>query len=152
MKIKYKKLEYKDIEAFILLRLEQMKEEGKGKINNDLAINLRKYFEKHLKDGSFVSWIGVVNEKIVATSGMSFVEKPPYGCNPTGKIGLLSCMYTQRKYRRQGIASELLRRVVAEAKENGCGVVQITASDMGKLLYLNYGFEVNDNFLQLQIK
>ena len=32
---------------------------------------------------------------IIGTSGMSFVEKPPYfGC-PNGKIGLLSSMFTE---------------------------------------------------------
>ena len=38
-------------------------------------------------------------EKIIGTSGMSFVEKPPYfGC-PSGRIGLLSSMFTDSEYR-----------------------------------------------------
>jgi GNAT superfamily N-acetyltransferase len=87
-------------------------------------------------------------EEIVGTSGMSFVEKPPYfGC-PSGKIGLLSSMYTSDAYRRKGIAKELLTRVVQEAKEYGCGAVQITASDMGVLLYTDFGFVKNGNFMQ----
>lgn len=35
-----------------------------------------------------------------------------------------------------------------EAKDYGCGTVQITASDIGVLLYTNYGFKKNDNFMQ----
>lgn len=62
---------------------------------------------------------------------MSFVEQPPYfGC-PTGRLGLLSSMYTNPIYRRRGIAKELLNRVVEEARTYGCGAVHITASDMG---------------------
>ena len=90
-------------------------------------------------------------KKIIGTSGMSFVEKPPYyGC-PTGRIGLLSSMYTDPEYRRQGIAKELLTRVVEEARAYGCGTVQITASDMGVLLYTNFGFVKNGNFMQYRL-
>jgi GNAT superfamily N-acetyltransferase len=47
---------------------------------------------------------------------MSFVEKPPYfGC-PSGKIGLLSSMFTDPEYRRRGIAKELLSRVIDVAR------------------------------------
>lgn len=89
--------------------------------------------------------------KIIGTSGMSFVEKPPYfGC-PSGRIGLLSSMFTDKEYRRKGIASELLKRVVDEARNYGCGTVQITASDMGVKLYTAFGFTHNNNFMQYKL-
>ncbi len=85
------------------------------------------------------------------TSGMSFVEKPPYfGC-PNGRIGLLSSMFTDPDYRRKGIAKELLSRVVEEARNYGCGTVQITASDMGVKLYTAYGFVHNGNFMHYKL-
>ena len=79
------------------------------------------------------------------------VEKPPYfGC-PSGKIGLLSSMFMNPDYRRKGIAKELLSSVVNDAREYGCGTVQITASDMGVKLYTDFGFVHNDNFMQYKI-
>ena len=82
---------------------------------------------------------------------MSFVEKPPYfGC-PSGRIGLLSSMYTDPNYRRQGIAKKLLSLVVDAARDYGCGTVQITASDMGVLLYTDFGFVKNGNFMQYKL-
>ena len=90
-------------------------------------------------------------DEIIGTSGMSFVEKPPYfGC-PSGRIGLLSSMFTNPNYRRKGIAKELLSRVVDEAKKYGCGTVQITASDMGVKLYTDFGFKHNDNFMHYKL-
>ena len=104
-----------------------------------------------MADGTFVSWLAMDGEKIVGTSGMSFVEKPPYfGC-PSGKMGLLSSMFTDPDYRRKGIAKELLSRVVEEARVYGCGTVQITASDMGILLYSDFGFVKNGNFMQYKL-
>ena len=148
--ITYRKLTTGDLDSFIALRIRQLQEEG-GSGDTDLVPALRKYYTKHLADGSFVSWLALDGERIVGTSGMSVVEKPPYyGC-PSGRIGLLSSMFTEPEYRRRGIARELLSRVVEEARNRGCGTVQITASDMGVLLYTDYGFEKNRNFMQYKL-
>ena len=159
MTIKYRKLKEAELERFIAMRINQLTEEyvAEGKTppaDVDLENALKAYYTKHLAEGTFVSWIAIDTDqdnKIVGTSGMSFVEKPPYfGC-PTGKLGLLSSMYTDPDYRRMGIAKELLHRVVREAKEYGCGTVQITASNMGVKLYTSYGFEHNGNFMQYKL-
>ena len=150
MEIKYTKLTEKELDTFIQMRIQQLREEG-AKEDIDLVPALKDYDERHMSDGTFVSWLAVNGEKIIGTSGMSFVEKPPYfGC-PNGRIGLLSSMFTDPSYRRQGIAKELLTRVVEEAKAYGCGTVQITASDMGVLLYTDFGFVKNGNFMQYKL-
>ena len=150
MEIKYKRLTEKELDVFINMRINQLREEG-AKEDIDLVPALRDYYNRHMADGTFVSWLALDGEKIIGTSGMSFVEKPPYfGC-PSGKMGLLSSMFTDSDYRRKGIAKELLSRVINEAKEYGCGTVQITASDMGVNLYRSYGFVHNGNFMQYKL-
>lgn len=150
MKIEYRRLTEKELNTFIDMRIKQLREEG-AKEDIDLAPALKQYYIRHMGDGTFVSWLAFDGDKIIGTSGMSFVEKPPYfGC-PSGKIGLLSSMFTDPDYRRKGIAKELLTRVVQDAKEYGCGIVQITASDMGVKLYSNFGFVPNKNFMQYKL-
>lgn len=147
MDVKYKRLTEKELDIFIEMRINQLREEG-AKENIDLKPALKDYYNRHMEDGTFVSWIAMDGDKIIGTSGMSFVEKPPYfGC-PSGKMGLLSSMFTNPNYRRMGIAKELLTKVVEEARAYGCGTVQITASDMGVKLYTAYGFTHNGNFMQ----
>ena len=150
MEIHYRKLTSDDLETFIQMRINQLREEGATE-DIDIAPALRNYYVRHMSDGTFVSWLAIDGEKIVGTSGMSFVEKPPYfGC-PSGRIGLLSSMFTDPGYRRRGIAKELLTRVVDEARAYGCGTVQITGSDMGVLLYTAFGFVKNVNFRQYRL-
>ncbi|MDE6021024.1 MAG: GNAT family N-acetyltransferase [Ruminococcus sp.] len=150
MTISYQKLTNNELDIFIKMRINQLREEG-AKEDIDLVPALKNYYQRHMADNTFISWIAVDNEKIIGTSGISIVEKPPYfGC-PSGKIGLLSSMFTDKAYRRIGIAKELLSRVVNEAKEQGCGTVQITASDMGVLLYSDFGFVKNNNFMQYNL-
>lgn len=150
MEIEYRKLSEKELYVFIEMRINQLREEG-AKEDIDLKPALLDYYKRHMKDGTFVSWLALDGNNIIGTSGMSFVEKPPYfGC-PSGKIGLLSSMFTNPNYRRNGIAKELLSRIVNEAKQYGCGTIQITASDMGVKLYTDFGFEHNGNFMQYKL-
>ena len=148
--IAYQILTKKELDTFIQMRIRQLREEGATE-DIDLVSVLQDYYNRHMSDGTFVSWLAMDGDRIVGTSGMSFVEKPPYfGC-PSGKMGLLSSMFTDPEYRRKGIAKELLSRVVEEARAYGCGTVQITASDMGVLLYTDFGFVKNGNFMQLKL-
>ena len=150
MAIEYRKLCEKDLDIFIEMRINQLREVG-AKEDIDLKPALRDYYIRHMKYVTLDQWIAVDDEKIIGTSGMSFVEKPPYfGC-PSGKMGLLSSMFTNADYRRMGIAKELLHRVVKEAQNYGCGTIQITASDMGVKLYTAYGFVHNGNFMQYKL-
>lgn len=150
MNIEYKRLTDKELDIFIKMRINQLREEG-AREEIDLTSNLKDYYTRHMEDGTFVSWLALDGDKIIGTSGMSFVEKPPYfGC-PSGRIGLLSSMYTDPDYRRMGIAKTLLGHVVDEARNYGCGTIQITASDMGVKLYTDFGFVHNENFMQYKL-
>ena len=150
MTITYRTLNENDLDVFIKMRINQLREEG-AKEDINLEPALRDYYLRHLSDGTFISWLALDKNRIIGTSGISIVEKPPYfGC-PSGKIGLLSSMFTDKAFRRKGIAKTLLSKVVDEAKKQGCGIVQITASDMGVLLYSDFGFEKNDNFMEYRL-
>ncbi|MBQ2054381.1 MAG: GNAT family N-acetyltransferase [Eubacterium sp.] len=153
MGIIFKKLTEAELDTIIEMRINQLTEEytSEGKKvpeDVDLRSSLREFYTKNMAAGTYVSWLAMDGEKIVGTSGMSFAEKPPYFTCTTGKLGILSSMYTDPDYRRMGIATQLLDRVVKEAKDYGCGTIYITASDMGVKLYESYGFKHNGNFMQ----
>lgn len=151
MTIKMRELGYGDLPPFIKMRLAQLQEEGAVSAN-DLSPNLLAYYTKHLEDGSFFSWLAIDhNNQIIATSGLSIVERPPYYQNTNGKVGILSSMYTVAAHRRQGIAKQLLKKLMESAKKVDCQVIQITASDMGVFLYTDFGFKKNDNFMQYKV-
>ena len=153
MDIVFKKLTEEYLDRIIEMRISQMTEEytSAGKtVPEDVNLEkaLRDFYVKNLAAGTYVSWLAFDGDRIVGTSGMSFAEKPPYFSCPSGKLGILSSMYTDPDYRRMGIATGLLDRVVNEAREYGCGTIYITASDMGVKLYTAYGFVHNGNFMQ----
>ncbi|MGL5416392.1 MAG: GNAT family N-acetyltransferase [Clostridium sp.] len=143
----FRKLTFKDIDIFINFRINQLREEGATE-TLDLKPYLKSYYSDHLKDNTFISYLAIKDNEIIGTSGLSIVCKPPYFSNPTGKIGLISSMYTNPNFRRLGIAKNLLNKVILEGKTYGCNTIQITASTMGVPLYESYGFKKNSNFLE----
>ena len=76
MVITYRKLTENDLDTFIEMRITQLREEG-AKEDIDLRPALTDYYTRHMADGTFFSWLAVDDEKIIGTSGMSIVEKPP---------------------------------------------------------------------------
>ncbi len=148
--IEFRKIRKDDIPCIVKMRILQLKEEDAEEVF-DITDNLTDYYQTHIADETFIGWVAICNGEVIGISGMSFCEKPPYYSNPTGKIGLLSSMYTTKKYRRQGVAKRLLQMVINEAKEYRCGTVYITASQQGSLLYENCGFKRNERFFQLQL-
>ena len=79
MEIVYKKLTETELETFIDMRITQLTEEyenaGKEVPKDvDLKSALFDYYHKHMADGTFVSWLAMDGDRIVGTSGMSFVE------------------------------------------------------------------------------
>ena len=95
MAIEYKRLTQKELDFFIQMRIHQLREEG-AKEEIDLAPALKDYYERHMADGTFVSWIAVDGESIIATSGMSFVEKPPYFVQYVYRSGVSKKRYCKR--------------------------------------------------------
>ena len=98
------------------------------------------YFSAALADGSFVAWLAVDGGEIVATSGLTFSTMPPSFKVPNGKTAYIMNMYTLPSHRRQGVGTELFRRIVGEAVGAGCAKITLSATDMGRPLYEKYGF------------
>ena len=142
-----------DIPALIDMRTAYILEDFGELSPEDEAImrkTLPDYFSEHL-NRDCIAFLAKDGETVVSVALLMILQKP---CHPKmihGKMGEVLSVYTLPAYRRQGIAKKLLSLVVAEAKAYGCGTVQITASDMGVLLYTDFGFQKNKNFMQLKL-
>ena len=109
MNITFRRITVNDLEVFIKMRINQLREEG-AKEDISLEAALKDYYLRHLSDGTFISWLALDNDRIIGTSGMSIVEKPPYFDCPSGKIGLLSSMFTDPSYRRKAIEEKVSQK------------------------------------------
>ncbi len=149
--IEFRKAGYGDINGLIRLRLEFLNEVQKvGSPSEDAALKakLKDYFMVNMKAGSFSSWIAVDNGVIVGTSGICYYALPPSYNRITGNVAYIMNMYTQPAYRGKGIAPSLFEKLLVEAKDRGCHKISLNATEMGRPLYMKFGFkESNDEMV-----
>ena len=145
-----RKAEARDIPQLVALRKRQLLDEGMEP-DGDLADALRDYFAAGLADGSYVCWVAEAGGEIVATGGVCLYTLPPTDRNPTGRTAYIVCMYTQPDYRRRGLATRLLGRVLDEARARGCAVARLHASAQGRALYESLGFTASTGYMALRL-
>lgn len=139
-----------DIPVLLDFRLAQLREEG-APSPEELAPAVEAFYTRHFADDAYAAVLAEDDGIPVGTGGISMAEKPPYPQCPTGRLALLSGMYTAPAARRQGVARAVLARLLEEARARGCGVVQITASAAGAKLYEAMGFQRHERFFQLRL-
>ncbi len=101
----------------------------------------RAYYDKALADGSFVGWLALDGESIVATSGLIFYEVPPAPGYMDGRVAYIMNVYTVPEYRKRGLATAMFDRIVGEAIARGYKKITLNATDMGRPVYEKYGFK-----------
>ncbi len=148
--IEFRKALKSDIPPLVELRIKQLVEEGYPEVS-DIRQALVGYFSSSLKDGSLVCWVGISGGSIIATAGLCFYQLPPTFSNPTGRIAYLTNMYTVEACRRIGIASQLVDKLLTEAKALNYTSVKLHASHQGKGIYEQAGFVIADGYMGLKL-
>lgn len=146
----FRKATSEDIPVLIKMRKQQLLDEGLQAVTN-INMELNDYFNSSLEDGTFISWIALDNDKIVATSGICFYQLPPTYSNPTGKTAYITNMFTLNEYREQGLATKLFDMIIDEAKKRDYKIIRLHASSDGKSLYIKKGFLDTDGYMAMRL-
>lgn len=94
----------------------------------------------------------IFEDKIIATSGITFYSVPPHKKCSNGKVAYISNMFTYPEYRNRGIATKLFALSVDEAKKHGCLKIQLYATDVGRPIYEKFGFKDSTNDMAYYIE
>lgn len=138
-----------DAEALAALRRQQLADEGEALPVGDAPV--RDYFRSAIADGTFVGRLALEGGVIVATGGLCLYRLPPSGSNPSGNVAYVTNMFTLPAYRRRGIATALLERILGEARGRGCAVARLHASADGEGLYRKFGFTPSEGYMALRL-
>ncbi len=144
-----------DIPQLIELRIEFLKEvqvDAPNDMMDEYHEHLNKYFLKHMNNETFLAWLAEDETKtIIATSGLAIIEKPPQLWNLTGKETYIMNMFTKPEWRKQGIGSALLEKMLEESKARDISQVYLYATPIGRALYEKYGFKQSEHSMFLRL-
>ena len=100
---------------------------------------------------NLVEYVAEENGNIIATGAVVFYFYPPSYTNKSGKIAYITNMFTSPEYRRQGIATKMLKLLEDEAKRRNIHVMRLGASKLGRPVYEKFGFLQENEWLSKRI-
>ncbi|MBE5793808.1 MAG: GNAT family N-acetyltransferase [Clostridiales bacterium] len=136
----YRYATYADLDFLVEERLRFIKVGPTHPNYADIRDNCRAFFENGLKEMTCDAVIAEDNGRCVGTAIAFYYLSVPSSRNHTGRNAYITSVFVEPDYRRQGIASEMLRRIVSRAQAYGCVNIMLTATEMGKPLYEKLGF------------
>ena len=152
--IEFRKAGIDDVAELIQMRVEflnevQTLESSAGK--DELYYSLKEYFIENMNADRFMAWVATDNGVIVGTSGVYFYSLPPSYKKKNGKVAYIMNMYTRPAYRGRGIAPTIFGKLISESQDRGCNKISLHATEMGKPIYLKFGFNVSNNEMILNL-
>jgi ribosomal protein S18 acetylase RimI-like enzyme len=102
----------------------------------------RTWLSSRLRSGEVVGFVATAPDGTTVGSGLVwFRSDQPRPKIPGETLPYILSMYTDPEWRGKGIASEVVRRLVAACRERGYPSVVLHASEQGRSLYAGLGFE-----------
>lgn len=135
-----RKANQEDIKLIIENRMELVGSICKTNVNAQFEKNTCEYLCRYMNTSNLICWLAMEKNQIISIAMLCIYEVMPTPSNFLGKTGLLLNVFTHEDYRRKGLATELIKRTIADAKALGVGKITLHASPEGKYVYDKLGF------------
>lgn len=132
---------FEEFGAAAALRAEMANEMNAGwdRVNPRWRDDFMRYFSGRQAAGTSCLYLALDGERPVGMAAVSIHDD--YRRHVLGQtVAYINAVYVQPPYRRRGIASQLVERAVAWAREHGCTRVRLRSSDAGRSVYERLGF------------
>lgn len=150
--MEYRMADASDIDMLMNVRLSMLR------IVNDLPVdyifddklvtNSRRYF----LEGDQTTVVAVDDGRCVACASMSYIEIMPTFSHTSGKRAHLMNVYTEKDYRRRGIARQLVNMLIEDAHVHGATEISLDATESGRPLYESMGFKASEECMVIDIQ
>jgi GNAT superfamily N-acetyltransferase len=142
-----------DVEALADLRWQMSTEYQAGSVSRENYVAAyREAIRNELAEGRHVAWLAEADGRAVACTMLIWWPMAPNLEELHRRRGYVSSVYTNPEYRRLGLARTLMEMLIAHARDLHIGKLLLSASSMGRPLYISMGFAVNDRALELALK
>ncbi len=105
-----------------------------------MAAPFTRWLTERMNNGSYLGWLAVVDGQVVSGVGLWLLEWMPSPLAPDQMRGYILNVYTEREYRKQGIARALMEATLAYCVEQKIRVALLHASKEGRPIYEALGF------------
>jgi ribosomal protein S18 acetylase RimI-like enzyme len=97
-----------------------------------------------ISSGKYLGMLATSVDQVAAGAGMLLLENAPGFNDQNTTRAYIFNVYTGLEHRRQGLARQLIQALLEEAKMRGIRSVSLHATNDGKALYQELGFEASN--------
>ena len=151
--IQYKIATSEDIAELMRIRLEMLREVNLLSKDYIFSEDFCSYSRDYFLNGKHSTILAIdgENENAIGCATLCYLELMPTFSHPTGKRAHLMNVYTNPKYRRQGIARHMLTTLIDEAECRGVTEISLDATASGRPLYRKLGFRDSEECMVLTL-
>lgn len=108
------------------------------------------YFKRQVPEGNHIEFMAVADGDDIASGAICRQYEMPSPDNPTGICAYLMNIYVDPSWRRRGIASRIVMRLVEEALALGAGKIYLETTRKGRGVYRRLGFRPLKHYMKLK--
>ena len=149
--INYRLAEKSDIDNLVRLRAEFIGLNKSHEAFEEVYENIKGYFEYKILTKECVTILAEDKNSIIGTGIAFFYESVPSLSNISGKNAYITSMYVKEEYRRMKIGSTILEKLIEISKTNHAQFIMLNATEIGRKLYNQYGFNDIENGMILKV-
>jgi len=117
---------------------------------NAMIGTFRPWLNQKMLAGEYLAWLAAGQDgSVVAGLGLWLMDWPPHVIGPGSRRGNILNVYTEPAHRRQGIARSLMNTALEWCRLHGIRVVILHASEDGRKLYEQLGFQPTNEMRRL---
>ncbi len=138
--IKYKIATDEDMELLMSSRLEMLKVVNGLDANHKFSDEIIRCSEEYFRNGDHTTVLAMAGDRVIGCATICYMYIMPTYSHPTGKRAHLMNVYTNKEWRRHGIAMKMVSMLIDEARKRGVTEISLDATKDGRPLYNNLGF------------
>jgi GNAT superfamily N-acetyltransferase len=137
-----------------VLQVYAAERDNDGDASREVSDLERQTWDRMMGSRDITVYLAEVDEQVVGTATLMTMPNLTYGCAPTAFV---EAVVVAAAYRRRGIATAMMRRLLSHAGSAGCNKVQLLshkrhATDGAHRLYTSLGFEPEAEGFRLYLR
>ncbi len=140
-----------DIDKILEARFETIKDvcnlEESYSFSEKFMMDTKMYFQ----NAKQTTVLAFDDEVVIGCATLCYVWLLPTFDHPGGIRGHIMNVYTNKRYRRQGIAYQMMNMLINDARDKGATELSLDATEKGRLLYKKCGFATSSEGMVLKL-
>ena len=104
-----------------------------------------------MSEGRYLGWLAVQGKRVIGGAGLLLLHWQPSRTDSNPLRGRVVNVFVEAEFRRKGVARELLRALLTEARSRRLGVLNLGSSAEGRGLYNSLGFQASETEMWLSL-